>query len=129
MLAAFGAGLRGEEVPLISLDGRLTFWDELQMEEDSHVMLTLKGRFKGEVDKRWPLVPFSNHTCPGLPFRLWMERALHQRVNLLGQDSGWLFQDWQGVRLKFGQCNPLFRGLIEQARERHPPLLPEAVDT
>ena len=28
MLATFGAGLRGEEVPLISLDGLLTFWDE-----------------------------------------------------------------------------------------------------
>ena len=32
MLAAFGVGLRGEEVPLISLDGLLTFWDESQME-------------------------------------------------------------------------------------------------
>jgi hypothetical protein len=32
------------------------------MEEDSHMMLTLKGRFKGEMDKRWHLVPFSNHT-------------------------------------------------------------------
>ena len=77
MLAAFGAGLRGEEVPSISLDGLLTFWDELQMEEDSHVMLTLKGRFKREVDKRWHLVPFSNHARSGLSFRLWMERALH----------------------------------------------------
>ena len=77
MLAASGACLRGEEVPLIYLDGLLTFWDELQMKEDSHVMLMLKGRFKEEVDKRWHLVPFSNHARSGLSFRLWMERALH----------------------------------------------------
>ena len=73
MLAAFGAGLRGEEVPLISLDGLLTFWDESRMDEDSHVMLTLKGRFKGEVDERWHLVPISDATRLGLPFRKWME--------------------------------------------------------
>ena len=52
MLAAFGAGLRGEEVPLISLDGLLTFWDKSRLDKDSHVVLTLKGRFKGEVDER-----------------------------------------------------------------------------
>jgi hypothetical protein len=33
------------------------------------------------------------------------------------------------MRSKFGQYDPLFRGLIEQARERHPQLLPEGVDT
>ena len=33
------------------------------------------------------------------------------------------------MRLKFGQYDPLFRGLIDQAQERHPRLLPEAVDT
>ncbi len=41
ILAAFGAGLRGEEVPLILLDGLLTFWDESRLDEDSHVMLTV----------------------------------------------------------------------------------------
>ncbi len=69
MMAAFGAGLQGEEVPLISLDGLLTFWDESSLDEDRHIMLTLKGRFKGEVDERWHLVPISNATRSGLPFR------------------------------------------------------------
>ena len=48
-------------------DGLLTFWDELQMEEDSHVLLTLNRRFKGEVDKRWHLVHFSNHNTQVFP--------------------------------------------------------------
>ncbi len=43
MLAAMGAGLRGEEVPLLSMEGLLTFWDETQAAMDHFVMLTLKG--------------------------------------------------------------------------------------
>ena len=115
MLAAFGAGLRGEEVLLISLDGLLSFWDETRLDEDSHVMLTLKGRFKGEVDERWHLVPISDATRSGLPFRKWMERVLHRRVNLQVQESGWLFQDRRGARLKFGQYDPLYRALIRSS--------------
>ena len=93
MLAALGAGLQGEEVPLISLDGLLTFWDESRLDVDSHVMLTLQGRFKGEVDERWHLVPISDATRSGLPFRKWMEQMLHRKVNLQGRKTGWLFQD------------------------------------
>ena len=52
MLAAFGAGLRGEKVPLMLMEGLLTFWTVLSREaEDRHIMLALKGRFKGEVDE------------------------------------------------------------------------------
>ena len=76
MLAAMGAGLRGEEVPLLSMEGLLTFWGESQAAADRFVMLTLKGRFKGEVDERWHLVPLSDNSRSGLPFRRWMERAL-----------------------------------------------------
>ena len=92
-------------------------------------MLTLKGRFKGEVDERWHLVPISDATRLGLPFRKWMERVLHRRVNLHDRESGWLFQDRRGARLKFGQYDALFRALVDQAQERHPRLLPEAVET
>ncbi len=129
MLAAFRVGLGGEEVPLISMEGLLTFWDESRMEEDSHVMLTLNGCFKGEVDERWNLVPVSDFLRSGFPFRLWMERALHRRVNLHNRDIGWLFQNRRGVRTKCGRYDALFRVLIDQAWERHPLLLPETVDT
>ena len=129
MLAAFGAGLRGEEVLLISLDRLLTFWDESRLDKDSHIMLTLKGRFKGEVDERWHLVSISDATHSGLPFRKWMECVLHRRVNLQDQESGWLFQDRRGARRKFGQYDALYRALVDQVRERHPRLVLEAVQT
>jgi hypothetical protein len=58
-----------------------------------------------------------------------MERALHWRVNLQRRETGWLFQSRRGVRYKFGIFDQLFRLLIDQARERHPKLLPEVVET
>jgi hypothetical protein len=61
-LLAFGAGLRGEEVPLVDLEGLLTFWMETRQEEVRHMMITLQGRFKGEVDQRWHIVPIRDVT-------------------------------------------------------------------
>ena len=52
MLIAFGAGLRGEEVPLVLLEGLLTFWMLTRAEPERYMMIMLKGRFKGEVDSR-----------------------------------------------------------------------------
>ncbi len=89
MLATFGAALRGEEVPLISMEGLLTFWEKSKMKGDSHVMLTLKGRFKGEVDERWHLVPVSGFLWSGLPFRLWMKRAFTKGSTcIIGTSAG-----------------------------------------
>ena len=41
MLLGFGAGLRGEEVPLVNLEGLLTYWMETREEEDIYMMITL----------------------------------------------------------------------------------------
>jgi hypothetical protein len=64
MLAAFGAGLRGEEVPLISLDGLLTFWDESRLDKDSHVMLTLYNVHSIGIPAE-----FRRNAAKGRPFR------------------------------------------------------------
>jgi hypothetical protein len=102
MLLGFGSGLRGEEVPLVSLEGLLTFWKETREEEDKYMMITLKGRFKGEVDERWHIVPICDETRSGIPFRLWMERIMYRRVALQGKTTGWLFEEKPGKRAKFG---------------------------
>jgi hypothetical protein len=53
-LFAFGMGLRGEAVPLVSLKGLLNLWMERQRGNDNerHMVMTLSGWFKGEVDTR-----------------------------------------------------------------------------
>jgi hypothetical protein len=60
---------------------------------------------------------------------MWMERALHRRVNLQRRNKGWFFQCRRGERLKFGKYDPTFRFLIDLARETQEGLLPEVVET
>jgi hypothetical protein len=48
-------------------EGLLAFWTETREEEDKYMMITLKGRFKGEVDERWHIVPICDETRSGIP--------------------------------------------------------------
>ena len=129
MLVAMCGGLRGEEVPLLSLEGMLTFWEDTSREDDPYLMLTLKGKFKGEVDERWHLVPVSDYTRSMIPLRRWMQRILDRRVLKEGRRVGWLFQSVKGVRDRFGMYDTTFRQLIDAAREESGELLPDVVDT
>ena len=70
----------------------MTFWVETREEEDRYMMITLQGRFKGEVDQRWHIVPICDVTRSGIPFRLWMKRIMYRRVRLQGRSNGWLFE-------------------------------------
>ncbi len=130
MLIAFGAGLRGEEVPLVSLEGLLNFWEETREaeEDDRYIMVTLSGRFKGEIDSRWHMVPISDKTQSRIPFRLWMERIMFRRVNCQHRTKGWLFETGTGTRAKFGKYNPMFRTLVSQARITNSRLVPQSIE-
>ncbi len=130
VLIAFGVGLRGEEVPLVSLKGLLHFWTETRggHEDERHIMVTLSGRFKGEVDSRWHMVPISNKTHSNIPFRLWMERIMVRRVNHQHRTKGWLFETRTGARAKFGRYDATFRTLVTLAREKNSWLVPFAIE-
>ncbi len=129
MLLGFGAGLRGEEVPLVNLEGLLTFWMETRGEEDRYMMITLQGRFKREVNQRWHIVPICDVTRWGIPFWLWMERIMYPWVQLQGRSNGWLFEQKPGKPAKFGTYQDYFRTLIDLARQQDPQLLPSSVET
>lgn len=60
-------GLRGEEVPMISLKGLLHFWEETAASKEPFIMTTLYGKFKGEVDFRWHCLPFPEKRAPESP--------------------------------------------------------------
>lgn len=130
MLIAFGTGLRGEEVPLVSLEGLLNFWMETRRGDhiERHMMITLSGRFKGEVDSRWHMVPVCDKTRSNIPFRLWMERIMQRRVNRQLRTKGWLFETKTGARAKFGKYDPTFRSLVTLARATNPRLVAAAIE-
>ena len=54
----FCGGLWGEEFFLTHLKGMLKLWEETIKEKyPSHIMVTLKGRFKGETGEKWHMLP------------------------------------------------------------------------
>ena len=88
VVLGFGAGLRGEEVPLLSLNGLCHFWDKTRNRADPYIMVTFCGKFKGESGYRWHCLPISDRTRSGIPCRLWVGRLMHRRFNLQGRSDG-----------------------------------------
>ena len=93
VLMEFCACLRGEEVPLLSLQGLTTFWEETTTARDPFIMLTLRGRFKGEGELRWHCIPIPCNTRTGLPVLKWIRRMLRRLVVDEQRTTGWVFAD------------------------------------
>jgi len=123
MLAEFCAALRGEEVPLIVLEGLLKFWDETRSHAPPYIMLTLRGRFKGEQGLRWHCVPVVDVTASGIPVRRWYDRLVSRRVDLESRRSGWMFTRPEGGRAKYGDYDPLFRDYLARVKAKYPKLI------
>ena len=85
VLLGFGAGLRGEEMLLVSLEGLAHFWQETQEEDDPYIMVTLRGRFKGETGLRWHCLPILDRKASGIPHQKWVGRLVHRRVWIQGK--------------------------------------------
>ncbi len=117
----FCASLRGEEVPLTSIKGIDTFWEESLNHSLPHIMITLRGRFKGEDDQRWHMVPIARYTRSNIPAVKWVGRLMHTRLIVDG-DAGPLFADGKGKRASLSRYNEEFRRLLERTRERDPSL-------
>ena len=126
-LCAFGAGLRGEEVPMLSMRrGLLTFWEKTTEADCPHVMLTLKGRFKGETNKRWHCVPIVDVTESGIPMRKWLQcLVIDRQVSKQHQCTGWLFWHSDKTKGKISDYDSLFKDLIGEVKEMTEGLIPD----
>jgi hypothetical protein len=129
MLLEFGAALRGEEVPLVSLAGMLAFWEECITNEHPHIMVTLKGRFKGEAGHRWHCVPVSVANRSGIPFKLWIARLLHRRVVIQNRTTGPLFISFTGRLCRIRDMDPHLIELLDRVRDAYPKIISKSIDT
>ena len=86
VVVGFCLSLRGEEVPLIVIEGLLEFWDETMAHEVPHMMITLRGKFKGENNLRWHCVPLADITKSLIPTHRWVSRLPSRRIC------------WKGIR-------------------------------
>ena len=51
----------------------LDFWEESRLRRNQyHVMVTLKGRFKGETGGGLHMLPLVDVTCSGIEIRKWV---------------------------------------------------------
>ena len=62
---AFFVYLRGEEAPLIVIEGLNMFWKDTQNRRIPNMMMTLKVRFKGEKNFRWHCVLLADQNKMG----------------------------------------------------------------
>ena len=122
VLLGFGAGLRGEEVPLMSLKGLCHFWDETRSQADPYLMATLYGKFKGESGYRWHCLPISDQTRSGIPCRRWVGRLMHRRVNLQGRSEGWLLQRSKGRKVRVCDYDSDFLYYMMELHQQRPEL-------
>ena len=119
--------LRGEEVPLIVIDGLNMFWKETRNHCIPHMMMTLKGRFKGGKKPAVAFVPLADQTKIGIPTRRWISWILYRRCELENQERGFLFARDNGRKASIGDYDPMFRNLLEQGKNMHPELFTTGV--
>ncbi|KAL7530332.1 hypothetical protein ACHAXR_005039, partial [Thalassiosira sp. AJA248-18] len=128
VIIGFCVSLRGEEVPLVSLEGLLKFWEETKNHRIPHVMIPLRGRFKGEQNLRWHCVPIGDQGKSKIPSRRWISRLLLRRVRKEGAQRGYLFARKDKSRASLGDYDDLYRTYMERTMQRFPSLFSKGVD-
>ena len=73
MVIGFCRGFQGEDVLLTSMKIILKNWEEARLKQiKSHVMVPLKGRFKGETGDKWHIILLVDIKYSGIEIRRWL---------------------------------------------------------
>jgi hypothetical protein len=124
---AFCCALRGKEVVLTDLFGIQKYREQGQQSTESHVVVTLLDRFKGETGEVYHLLPIVSTTSHGLEPRKWIGclLALYQSM---GINHGPLFRTPAGQRMKARDFEPRFFDWLEYVKSLKPHLLTSVED-
>ncbi len=127
VIMTYCGNLRGEEVPLVSLLGMKTCWEDSINAPEPYIMLTLHGRFKGENQLRWHCIPIPIHTKTSLPIMKWIRRVMRRSVLLEKRTNGWLFADEKGRKRKMSHYDPLLVELLEKVKSHFSGVIPASI--
>jgi hypothetical protein len=119
LIAGFCGGLRGEELPLLSLDATSKYLLVAQPRstELANMCLALRGRVKGgALEEACHLVPIAAATVSGLTPRLWVCRDVEAYANL-GITNGWMFQNKKGEAERVVFYEPYMFELIQRVQD------------
>ena len=110
----FCVSLQGKEVPPIRIEGLNMFWKENRKHCIPHMMMTLKGIFKGEDNLWWHFVPLPDQTKSCIPKINWISRILYRRFELEKQEKGFFFARDNRRKEINGDYDPMFRNFLDQ---------------
>jgi hypothetical protein len=119
LIAGCCGGLRGEELPLTSLDATAKYLSvaEPRSAELANVLLAFRGRVKGEaLEEACHLVPIAAVTASVLTPRLWDRRDVEAYANL-GISNGWMFRNKKGEAERMGFYEPYMFELIQRVQD------------
>ena len=123
--------LRGEEVPLTDLQCLISYWssgkDATVPQLEKHIMVTLRGKFKGEDNERWHMLPLPDRSSSKVPTRRWMRRMLYRQLQA-GRHRGPFFAKQSGKRASIGDYDSTFRGYLTRLRVLRGALFLQGVD-
>lgn len=125
---AFCCGLRGEELPLISLCGvRRNLERARNHPTHPHVVIALLGRFKTEVSEKYHLMPLVLKTQTGLEPGLWVDRMVSW-YEVKGIERGWVFRNFKtGDPARTGDFEWDILGEIEKIQQDYPNIVSDKV--
>jgi hypothetical protein len=125
---AFCASFRGCEAFMVDLRGLIKHQqDLLRMAKHDHVVIPLLGRFKGEMNSRYHLIPLASSTQSGLQVKLWVERLIEVRRQA-GRVSGPAFCDKSGQPIQSTVYQEAFAERLHFIQGQKPGIIPLDVD-
>ena len=91
----------------------------------SHIMVTLKGIFKGETGEKWHMMPLVDVAVSGTDIRKWVGRWLGILVDEEGRTECWVFQHREGDRMKTSDMDEGFQQELMRVNMEEVGLIPE----
>ena len=127
-LASFLAGLRGEETMKMVLGETRDFIDESESHHEyPHIVLPLRGRFKGETGEGYHFVAVSACTDSGLKIGPWVRKGLLWKEKR-GMIRGFYFTSADKRKLNLNDLTSGILDRLAQVQRQFPELIRTVVD-
>ena len=122
---AFCASLRGSEGLLLDIKSLMSNHANGNYQEDDpksktcppHVIIPLRGRFKGEMGERCHLMPLAHVTASGIDIRGAVNVLIAAREEMINVDNAWAFVSSDGSKMPFGEMNDIILTQLELVKD------------
>ena len=125
-VVAFCGSLRGSEgliIDLITLEsnwsnGNHTSTSKNMSSCPPHIIIPLRGRFKGETGERCHLMPLANITSTGIQIRGAINVMIAARREMKHTSCPWAFVNQRGSHMSFSEMNEIVMERLEAVKEQ-----------